>query len=127
MAKNTDVKFEMREKKRWYVLLSLSLIFFSIFLIVRYPNSVTIEKKIMTIIVSIDEKNQKIVADISENGKKFAQKNISFNPNNTYDLSAVIELIKKYQVDNWKTINSTMEVRIGKEENKTMFYFFMQK
>ncbi len=127
MGKNKDAKFEMREKKRWYVLLSVSLFSFCIFLIIYFPNEVKIDKKLMTIIVSIDENSQKIIAYISEEGKNHIKKEIQFNPKNTYDLSSIIALIKNYESNNWKTINSTMEVPTAKGENKSIFYFFMQK
>ncbi|TAE47076.1 MAG: hypothetical protein EAZ44_07530 [Cytophagia bacterium] len=127
MQKITDTNFKMREKKRWYIITSLSLIFLCVLLVIFSPENAKTEKQIMTIIVSIDDNNEQFVAHISEKGKKYTKKLLAINRNNVYDLTNIILLVKEYESNGWKTINSNMEIPTLKEKNKFYFYFFMQK
>lgn len=128
MQKITDTNFKMREKKRWYIITSLSLFFLCVLLVVFFPENTKIQKQTMTIIVSIDDNNEQFVAHISsEKGKKYTKKLLAINRNNVYDLTNIILLVKEYESNGWKTINSNMEIPTLKEKNKLYFYFFMQK
>jgi hypothetical protein len=118
---------QKRQKKRWYVTTSISLIILCVLLIMSNINSHTTDKQFMTIIVSVDGDKQEFIFHISEQGKNFEKKNLKTNPNDMFDLSNVVKLVKEYEAKGWKSVNSTMQMPAIKDEHKLFLYFFLQR
>jgi hypothetical protein len=118
----------MLNSKNLPLLLILSILVLSGLWAFRSQNKVSIEKELMTIVVTGNEYGSNLKARISVNGEEYSQENLAskvVDLKNEYNYNPVLKLLKEYQRGGWEIVQNNFTVLEKGPSGERIYNYFL--